>query len=151
MLAAAATARSLFIRGPLWAPFAKLFGERTWKNSIVRDRPRLAEDSLTLTLLSCYGDEHLVQQRTTAFSPAWLAPAWPGWRAGRYSAPVDSGELFALVGPYAAAGGPGHAAGVYRGGALVAQATAGGAVIEHDVAIGPGTMFDIASRMLSPA
>jgi CubicO group peptidase (beta-lactamase class C family) len=58
---------------------------------------------------------------------------------------VDSGELFDLVAPYAVAGGPGHAAGVYRDGALVAQAAAGSAVIEHDVAIGPGTMFDIAS------
>jgi CubicO group peptidase (beta-lactamase class C family) len=58
---------------------------------------------------------------------------------------VDSGQLFDLVAPYAAAGGPGHAAGVYRDGALIAQAAAGCAVIEHDVAIGPGTMFDIAS------
>jgi CubicO group peptidase (beta-lactamase class C family) len=74
-----------------------------------------------------------------------VPPAWPGWRAGRYSAPVNSGELFDLVAPYAAAGGPGHAARVYRNGALVAQAAAGCAVIEHDVAIGPGTMFDIAS------
>jgi CubicO group peptidase (beta-lactamase class C family) len=58
---------------------------------------------------------------------------------------VDSGELFDLVAPYAVAGGPGHAAGVYQDGALVAQAAVGCAVIEHDVAIGPGTMFDIAS------
>jgi len=58
---------------------------------------------------------------------------------------VDSAELSGLIAPFAAAGGPGHAAGVYRDGALVAQAAAGCAVIEHDVAIGPGTMFDIAS------
>jgi CubicO group peptidase (beta-lactamase class C family) len=74
-----------------------------------------------------------------------LAATWHRERAGRYSAPVDSGELFDLVAPYATAGGPGHAVGVYRDGALVAQAATGCAVIEHDVAIGPGTMFDIAS------
>jgi CubicO group peptidase (beta-lactamase class C family) len=59
--------------------------------------------------------------------------------------PVDPGELAALIEPYVTDGGPGHAVGVYRGGALVAQAAAGCAVIEHDVPVGPGTIFDIAS------
>ena len=59
--------------------------------------------------------------------------------------PWIRGSWLGLIAPFAVAGGPGHAAGVYRDGALVAQAGAGCAVIEHDVAIGPGTMFDIAS------
>jgi CubicO group peptidase (beta-lactamase class C family) len=59
--------------------------------------------------------------------------------------PVDPGELAGLIAPYGTGGGPGHAAGVYRDGALVAQAAAGCAVIEHDVPIGAGTIFDIAS------
>jgi CubicO group peptidase (beta-lactamase class C family) len=58
---------------------------------------------------------------------------------------VDSGELAGLIAPYVTDGGPGHAAGVYRGGALVAQAAAGCAVIEHGVPIDAGTIFDIAS------
>jgi len=58
---------------------------------------------------------------------------------------VDEGELAGLIAPYAADGGPGHAVGVYRDGALVAQAAAGRAVIEHDVPVGSGTIFDIAS------
>jgi len=59
--------------------------------------------------------------------------------------PVDPGELAGLIAPYVTDGGPGHAVGVYRGGTLVAQAAAGCAVIEHDVPIGAGTIFDIAS------
>ena len=59
--------------------------------------------------------------------------------------PVDEGELAGLIAPYVTDGGPGHAVGVYRDGALVAQAAAGCAVIEHDVPVGPGTIFDIAS------
>ena len=58
---------------------------------------------------------------------------------------MDEGELTGLIAPYVTDGGPGHAAGVYRDGALVAQAAAGRAVIEHDVPIGAGTIFDIAS------
>ena len=58
---------------------------------------------------------------------------------------MDQGELAGLIAPYEAGGGPGHAVGVYRDGALVAQAAAGRAVIEHDVPAGPGTIFDIAS------
>jgi len=84
---------------------------------------------------------NVVASRTGRKQPAGLArPA-----ARRYSAPVDSGELSGFLAPYATAGGPGHAAGVYRDGELVAHAATGCAVIEHDVAIGPGTMFDIAS------
>jgi CubicO group peptidase (beta-lactamase class C family) len=41
--------------------------------------------------------------------------------------------------------GPGHAAGIYRDGTLVAHAAAGCAVIEHGVPIDAGTIFDIAS------
>jgi CubicO group peptidase (beta-lactamase class C family) len=59
--------------------------------------------------------------------------------------PVDPGELAGLIAPYVTGGGPGHAAGVYRGGTLVAHAAAGCAVIEHDVPIDAGTIFDIAS------
>src|SRR5215467_12592491 len=58
---------------------------------------------------------------------------------------VDPGELADLIAPYATDGGPGHAVGVYRGGALVAHAAVGWAVIEHDVPVGAGTIFDIAS------
>ena len=58
---------------------------------------------------------------------------------------MDPGELAGLIAPYVADGGPGHAVGVYRGGALVAHAAAGCAVIEHDIPIGVGTIFDIAS------
>jgi CubicO group peptidase (beta-lactamase class C family) len=59
--------------------------------------------------------------------------------------PVDPGELADLIAPHVTDGAPGHAAGVYRGGVLVAHAAAGCAVIEHDVPIGAGTVFDIAS------
>jgi CubicO group peptidase (beta-lactamase class C family) len=59
--------------------------------------------------------------------------------------PVDPDELAGLIAPYVTGGGPGHAVGVYRGGALVAHAAAGCAVIEHDIPIGAGTIFDIAS------
>ena len=59
--------------------------------------------------------------------------------------PVDPGELAGLIAPSVTDGGPGHAVGVYRGATLVAQAAAGCAVIEHDVPIGAGTIFDIAS------
>jgi CubicO group peptidase (beta-lactamase class C family) len=59
--------------------------------------------------------------------------------------PVDPDELAGLIAPYVTDGGPGHAVGVYRGGALVAHAAAGCAVIEHDIPIGAGTIFDIAS------
>jgi CubicO group peptidase (beta-lactamase class C family) len=59
--------------------------------------------------------------------------------------PVDEGELAGLIAPYVTGGAPGHAVGVYRGGALVAQAATGYAVIEHDVPIGADTIFDIAS------
>jgi CubicO group peptidase (beta-lactamase class C family) len=59
--------------------------------------------------------------------------------------PVDPDALAGLIAPYATDGGPGHAVGVYRDGALGAQAAAGCAVIEHDVPIGAGTIFDIAS------
>jgi CubicO group peptidase (beta-lactamase class C family) len=59
--------------------------------------------------------------------------------------PVDPAELADLIAPPVTDGGPGHAAGVYRDGALVAHAAAGCAVIEHDVPIGAGTVFDIAS------
>jgi CubicO group peptidase (beta-lactamase class C family) len=59
--------------------------------------------------------------------------------------PVDPGELAGLIAPYVTNGDPGHAVGVYRDGALVAQASAGCAVIEHDIPIGADTIFDIAS------
>ena len=58
---------------------------------------------------------------------------------------MDAGELAGLIAPYVTDGSPGHAAGVYRDGALVAQASAGCAVIEHDIPIGADTIFDIAS------
>ena len=58
---------------------------------------------------------------------------------------MDPGELAGLIAPYVTDGGLGHAVGVYRGGELVAQAAAGCAVIEHDMPIGAGTIFDIAS------
>ena len=58
---------------------------------------------------------------------------------------MDPGELAGLIAPYVTDGGPGHAVGVYQDGALVAQAAAGCAVIEHDVPVGAGTIFDIAS------
>ena len=58
---------------------------------------------------------------------------------------MDPGELAGLIAPYVTGGGPGHAVGVYRGGALVAHAAAGCAVIEHDIPIGADTIFDIAS------
>ena len=64
---------------------------------------------------------------------------------GRLKCRGSTRELAALIEPYVTDGGPGHAVGVYRGGALVAQAAAGCAVIEHDVPVGPGTIFDIAS------
>jgi len=85
-------------------------------------------------------------QRTTASPGVPPAPRpWPPVKLGRYSAPVDSGELAGFIAPYVVDGGPGHAVGVYRDGELVAAASVGRAVIEHDVPIGPGTMFDIAS------
>ena len=59
--------------------------------------------------------------------------------------PVGPGELAGLIAPYVTDGGPGHAVGVYRDGALVAHAAVGCAVIEHDVPIDAGTIFDIAS------
>ena len=91
--------------------------------------------------------------------PILARPAGPGaqgpQRCGRPSLaqaghaarvpPVDPGELAGLIAPYVTDGGPGHAVGVYRGGALVAHAAAGCAVIEHDIPIGAGTIFDIAS------
>jgi CubicO group peptidase (beta-lactamase class C family) len=58
---------------------------------------------------------------------------------------VDPGGLADLIAPYATDGGPGHAVGLYRDGALVAHAAVGCAVIEHDVPVGTGTIFDIAS------
>lgn len=58
---------------------------------------------------------------------------------------MDPEELAGLIAPHVTDGGPGHAVGVYRGGALVAHAAAGCAVIEHDIPIGADTIFDIAS------
>jgi CubicO group peptidase (beta-lactamase class C family) len=59
--------------------------------------------------------------------------------------PVGPVDLFDLIAPYGTGEGPGHAAGVYRGGELVAHASAGRAVIEHGIPIGMDTVFDIAS------
>src|SRR4029077_13317647 len=74
-----------------------------------------------------------------------LRPAWRGRGHATRVPPVDPGELADLIAPHVTDGGPGHAAGVYRDGVLVAHAAAGCAVIEHDVPIGAGTVFDIAS------
>src|SRR4029077_396449 len=74
-----------------------------------------------------------------------LRPAWRGRGHATRVPPVDPAELADLIAPHVTDGGPGHAAGVYRDGALVAHAAAGCAVIEHDVPIGAGTVFDIAS------
>src|SRR5215470_2097161 len=63
-----------------------------------------------------------------------VRPAWRGRGHPTRVPPVDQGELADLIAPYVTDDrAPGHAAGVYRGGALVAHAAAGCAVIEHDV------------------
>jgi CubicO group peptidase (beta-lactamase class C family) len=54
-------------------------------------------------------------------------------------------ELADLIDRYDRAGAPGHVIGVYSGGELIAHASSGLAVLEHDVPIGPDTAFDIAS------
>jgi CubicO group peptidase (beta-lactamase class C family) len=50
-----------------------------------------------------------------------------------------------LLGSLVGDGEPGFAIGVYRDGSLIASATAGAAIIEHDVRITERTAFDIAS------
>lgn len=54
-------------------------------------------------------------------------------------------ELGDVLAEYGTDTEPGHAVGVYRGRDRVQVATAGLAVLEHDVRVGPETMFDIAS------
>src|SRR5215831_12663080 len=58
---------------------------------------------------------------------------------------ISDDDLAELVGPLAAADGPGLAVGVYREGDLTAWAAAGCAVVEHGVPIDARTMFDIGS------
>src|SRR5215831_3236508 len=53
--------------------------------------------------------------------------------------------LRSLIDPLVDKGGPGLALGVYENGELVASATAGLAVVEHDVPVTDGTVFDLAS------
>jgi CubicO group peptidase (beta-lactamase class C family) len=55
---------------------------------------------------------------------------------------MDLGDLLAEHGTGPC---PGHTVGVYRGGELIAQASAGLAVLEHDVPVGVETVFDLAS------
>jgi CubicO group peptidase (beta-lactamase class C family) len=55
------------------------------------------------------------------------------------------GRLRDLLGSYVSDGEPGVALGLYRDGELVVHASAGVAVVEHAVPIGPDTAFDIAS------
>lgn len=54
-------------------------------------------------------------------------------------------QLADLVSECVTDGGPGHAAGVYGPSGLIAHASAGLAVLEHGIPIGPDTVFDIAS------
>jgi CubicO group peptidase (beta-lactamase class C family) len=58
---------------------------------------------------------------------------------------LASPQFTSFVSSLASAGEPGLAVGVYRDGSLAMSATAGAAVVEHDVAITEHTAFDIAS------
>ncbi|MFP3813197.1 serine hydrolase, partial [Bacillus sp. SIMBA_005] len=58
---------------------------------------------------------------------------------------MDTDAVARLVSRYAAPTGPGLAVGVYRGGVLVSQFTAGLASVAFGVPIDEHTRFDIAS------